>query len=286
LDQYTYGLNARTSLSLTPRLSWNVGGNLTSTYAQDANVLIGNGLVYQKVLTRIGTASTALSYDWSPRTQIRASVSALKVGFVNTQSLVGGTNLTTTFSLTHQINRSQKLGLDYAQTFSNGASGTIVALLGTWQATARNFTINANGGVHPYQVLGLSGYRFAPGGSIGVASKVGNRNTFGVSYEHTVEQAYGFSGARLSNRVNANFGVAVTRRLQLDANANYGTNVDPVDPNSRLDGTTAALQARYLIVQNLSVAGGYTVWQRRETPLPLITSNRATFTATYGLTWR
>jgi len=291
LNQLTYGLSSSASVKATPRLLWDVGGNFTSSYAQDINTLVSAGLIFPKVQTQVGTISTQVSYAMSPRDQLRVAVSGQKVNFTGQQNsltpLFGGENLTYRVNYGRLVGPGETLGVSWGQTFSNGITGDILGLLGTYQREFTNgITIYGSAGIRPYTLPGQSGYRFAPGGSAGITKRAGLRHTFGAGYERAVEQAYGFQGTHIADRFSATYAALLSSRLSADASAYYGLNTYPLDPSFRLEGRTVGGGVSYRIVHDLSASAAYTYWQRIERPTPAVTTFRATFTLTYGFSWR
>jgi hypothetical protein len=287
LNQFTYGLEVGVTYLISPRLSWRLGDAVTSAYAQDSRPLLDAGLVFPKVLTRVNVATSELTYDLSRTTQVRWRVGQQNVSF-NSPAFSAGSNLSTGVSLTRTVTQSQTVGVRIDQSFAtNGTTGDVGGLLGTWQLTGNSVTLAASMGIRPYTLPGHSGYLFAPGGSIGVTGRLPGPSALGLRYERAVEQAYGIStGTHLAHRVTATYVVTAGRRVTLDASANYGLNTYPLQPDLRLEGRTAAVGLRYLLVQNLSVGGQYTIWVRRDQSSAPVTTYRDTVSLLYGVSWR
>jgi hypothetical protein len=286
MNRFTYGLGASTSYALTRRLSWRASETLNSSYAEDSTLLTTAGLIFPRVVARTNVASSELTYLLTPRMELRGDVSHTRVSF-DGSDLSTGSSLSTKISLTRQITRNQAIGISMGNTMSSGITGDIQGLLGTWQATfGRSVTLNAAAGVRPYTLDGVSGKQFATGGSFGVSTRFGRGQTFAATYERAVEQAYGFGGTHLAHRFNANYGFAVGRRLMLDGTASYGLNTYPQIADYVMDGRTALVGVRYLLVSQLTVGASYGLWVRHETGEPSASTYRTSFSLSYGGAWR
>ena len=146
---------------------------------------------------------------------------------------------------TRQIKETQSIGVSFSTAYSDGNTGNVLGLFGTWEGRfGRGFTLNAAGGVRPYQLDGVSGYRFAPGISLGLGQRVARNHAFALTFEHTVEQAYGFDRTTIADRINANYEFTIGRRLSLSGGANYGSSTDPRVAGYRLDGLTGSVAMR------------------------------------------
>ena len=286
LNHFTYGFGSSASYQISRRLRWSASESISSGYAQDQRVLTDAGLLFPKVLTRVVTASTQFGYDITRKTHVDVAVSGQSVSFGG-PDLVGGSSLGVHLNVTRQIGRSQTVGISTGDTKSNGITGDIQGLLGTWSATiGRALTLAATAGVRPYTLPGQSGFLVAPGGSFNVNAHLPRGNTFGLTYERAVEQAYGFSGTHLAHRFGASYGLAATPGLHFDASANYGLNTYPLDPSFRLDGRTGNVGVKYAVRQNLAVSADYTAWARRSASEPPVTTYRVTSSLAYGFSWR
>jgi hypothetical protein len=189
-------------------------------------------------------------------------------------------------SIAKKVTSTQTVGISLGQTIATGTTGDIQGLLGTWQRTGNVITIIAEGGVRPYTQVGQSGFKVAPGGSIGVAAHLPGHNTIGLRYERAVEQAVFLQGTHLSNRVAASYELVAGRRLTLDASGFYGVNMYPYIPGYRLTGTSGTAGMRYVLVQNLAVVLNYTRWIREESSSAPFSSYRTTMSLAYGRAWR
>jgi hypothetical protein len=295
LNQFLYGVGAGTSYKVSRRMLWDVSDTLTSSYAQDATVLSDSGLLPPKLLTHVNTASSALRYDLSSTTQIRWLLSEQTVSFDSSQlasapaSQFGASStLTTGVNVGRQLSRSQTLGVteEYRRTNTFGETEITDALLVTWQdAVSKDITVTGTAGTSLYTQPGQSGFGSAPTGSIGFNAHLRHDDMLGLRYERFVEQALG-NLTHLSDQVWAAYVLSLSRRLKLDASANYGRGIFPLDPNHKRSGETATITARYVLTQDLTVALGYALAERFESPGPEVSDRRATMSLTYGLKWR
>jgi hypothetical protein len=282
LNQFFYGVGVGASYLVSPRVSFNVSENLTSSYAQDVTTLTDSGLLPPKVLTRANSASTALSYDLSPRTHIRWGLNDQNVS-VDSSQFAAASTLGTSINISRQLSRSQTVGVttDYQRITGAGESENI-GLLGTWQRPiGKSFTVNAAGGIRPYTLPGQSSFRTAPAGSLGITAHLRRSDTLGLSYDRSVEQGLG-NGTLLTQGVAASYGLSLGRRLTLAGSAGYRRGADPVDASHLLVGQNGSTSVRYVVTQNLTASINYSLYQITNSPNPNVSSRRAAVSLTYG----
>jgi hypothetical protein len=281
-NRLLYDVATGVSYEVTRRLHWTASETVASSYSEDSSVLATAGLVFPRVTTRTNVASTALSYELTPRMTFDTSVSQMSVYFPGS-NFSDGSSLGVKASISRHITQRQNIGISLGNTFSSGTTGDIQGLLGTWQySVGPGLTVNASAGIRPYTLFGVDGYQFAPGGSVGVSTTLSRNQTFAATYEHAVEQAYGFNRTHLAHRLNANYVVTIGRRLSLEGNGNYGLNTYPQIANYTLDGRTATAGVRYLLWRQLSLGAFYGLWVRKETGVPASSTYRTTFSLSYG----
>jgi hypothetical protein len=285
LNTLFYNVGAGGSYHLTRRLAWSLSGSRSTSYAQDTTVPVDAGLVFPKALTYIDAAATQLTYDLSARTHFTAGASGQSVSF-DTPALKGSSAISVGAVLSRQVTRSQTVGVSWGHTFSNGISGDIQGLLGTWQVAINNrLRANFTGGIRPYTLEG-QGYQITPGGSASLTAKIGQAGAATCGYERAVEQAYGFEGTHLADRVVAGYSTTVGRRLALNGTFNWGLNKYPEIPNSRLLGRNAATSARYFMTRTLTVGAGYSFWDNSYANGTTITNTRMEVSLIYAPSWR
>ena len=290
-DTFMYNANAGASYAFTRRLSVRASESWNNSYAEDSSVLRTAGLVLPRTLVTTSVASTDISYLLTSLSTIRAEVSHTRIAFKG--ALTSATSTMTRFSFARQVGRAQSVGVSLGNTFTSGTTGDIQGLLVTWQASVgRSLTLTAAGGVRPYTLYGVSGYKFAPGGSFGLTAQVSEGQAVSVGYERALEQAYGVVESlgggltHAAHRFNGNYGVTLGRRLALDVSANYGLNTYPQIANFQIYGRTVMLGARYLVARNLTVATNYGLWVRGETGAPSESTYRTGISLAYGYSWR
>ena len=284
-DSFNYGVGFGFGYMLTHRISWHAGESLSSVMSLDSAVLAGSGLASPNLQTRTNVLSTGISYQASPKVQVDVSASETSVGFPGGE-LSNGSSLTLQSRVTRTIGRDQLVGFSVGNTFSTGQTGDIQGILGLWQRTIGRWTLNASGGIRPYQLYGEPGTKFAPGGSFAVNKRLIRGQSFSGSYEYAVEQAFGFNRTHLANRFNAGYGQAVGRSVKLEAGLSYGINTYPQIPNYHLGGWTATLNGRYIVARQLSIGVNYGFWNTFETGQPQFNNYRAGIFVSYGGAFR
>jgi hypothetical protein len=266
---------------------WEVGDTLTSSYAQDTTVLRDSGLLPPKLLTRLNTASSALRYDLSPRSQIRWLLTEQDVSFVSSQFRAAST-FTTGVNVARQLSRSQTVGVteEYQRTATRGGTGVQDSLLGTWQRTiGKNATVTATGGIRLYTLYGGTGFHSAPGGSIAFTARLRHDDSLGLRYERLIEQALG-DATHFGDEVWAGYVLSLSNRLAIEASGNYDRGTFPLDPNHQRNAQTGTIATRFTLVRNLAVGVAYGLYTRVDTPTPAVSGYRATMSLIYGQTWR
>lgn len=284
----TYGVAGGLSHAMTRRLTWRLSGTVSQMDSQDTDILTTSGIVLaQRSLTRTQGASTDFAYQLSRRSQLNVSVSTSRVTFVDSE-LIPGTSMTTRVGYSKEFFRSQSIGISMGHSVST-MTGDIEGLMATWRARVGTvFAVNAAGGIRPYKLNEHSNsYSFAPGASFGLVARLGETQSVGFSYERAVEQAYGVGGTHLGDRYNANYTVAVGRRLTANLTGSYGKNYYPdrTDDYS-LGGRTFNGSLSYLLGRQLSLGASYGRWLRDETGFETTTTYRTMFTISYGGAWR
>jgi hypothetical protein len=289
LNQFTYGFVGSANYAITRRLSWTVGDSLSSNYARDIRVLTDAGLLLPTVITRSNSAATQLTYALTPKTGVRWKLAETNIGFSSRQ-FIGGANVTTSLGIERQMSRSQTLGVTHSfqRTFSNGEQSVIQSLLGTWQATAgKVVTLNATAGLRSYTLPGQRGYRFSPGGSLGLRARPSKSHTLGLTYERIIEQTFGLSNrTHLVHLVTANYGLSLGTRLAFELGGSYSRGTDPLLPNLRILGQLGTASIRYSATPKLGVVITSSAFGSTFDPFPTVKDYRTMMSLTYGTAWR
>ena len=288
LNQFTYGLLGGAHYTITRRLSLSAGDSLSSNYARDTRVLTDAGLILPTVITRSNSATTQFAYAVTPKTSVHWGLAEQNLGFTSLQ-LVGGANVTASSGIERQMSRSQTLGVTYAyqRTFSNGDVASIQSLLATWQGRAgKELTVTATGGIRPYTLPGVGGYRFSPGGSVGLSAHLSSGQTLGLNYERIIEQTFGLSNrTHLVNSVTANYGLSLSSHVTLDLGGNYSRGSYPLLPNLRILGQLGSASIRYSATPKLGVVITSSAFVSTIDPFRPVTDYRTMMSLTYGTMW-
>ena len=286
-NQFLYGVGVGGSYAVTRRVGWDVNDTLTSSYAQDLSAISDAGLLPPKLLTHFNTVSSGLRYDVSAITSVRWAVSEQTVSYASS-SYTGASTLTTSVNMARQLSRSQSVSFtgSYQQTVTSGTTATVLGLLGTWQrAIGKDSTLTATGGVQPYTLPGQSGFGIAPDISVSMNKRIRHSDTLGLRYNRTVEQGLG-NGTHLTQEVGGSYNLSLGSRIGLDMSGFYGHGTYPLDPSHVLIGRTANVGFRCVLVQNLALVVGSSIYVRTDTPTPPVTLLRTTMSLSYGQAFR
>jgi hypothetical protein len=287
LDTLSYDVGGGGSYDVTRRFRFSLNGTSSRNYAQDTTIFLEAGLVQPKTITRVTTVGSQFGYDISRSTQLMVSLGGETVSF-ESSPLRDTVTVTGRILLVRQLTRSQSIGISWGQTYSTvGLTSDIQGLLAVWRATLNpRFSVNASGGIRPYSLEGQSGYQITPGGSAGLIAHLGRNGVATLSYEHGVEQAYGFSGTHLTDRGIAGYTSAVGTRLSVHAAFDYGENWYPSEPDLRLLGRTISAGLQYRVARRFSVGADYGVWTRTNEAHVSSRNTRANVGASYDFSWR
>jgi hypothetical protein len=287
LNQLLYGVGVTTSFKVSPRVLWNVGDFLTSTYARDATALSDSRLLPPTLLTHLNTLSSGLTYDWSPTTQVRWTISEQGATFQSSR-LAGGSTTSTRLHVARQLSRSQQFGIagTYQRTLESGTIATIQGLLGTYQRTlGPNAVVGGTAGMSVYTTPGQKGVQTAPVLSVILDSRFRHGDTLRLRYDRLFETALGV-GTHLTQGVGATYSLTVGRRLLLTGGGDYTTGSYPFDPNHKLIGRTATVAAQYTLVHDLALAFSSAVFGRTDTPNPrTLKTQRTSMSLVYLKAW-
>jgi len=284
LDRLSYDFSAGASYALTRRLSLTASDMFANSYAQDSRLLIRAGQLFPRAITRTNAASGNLSYLLTRSTTIGGSVSSTNV-FFEDPSFVGGSGLSAQGTFSKQINERQALGVLGGYTVSDGSTGDIRSLMGTWQgAFGRTVRVSGMAGVRAYSLEGEGRQRYSPGGSFGITATVARYHAVGVNFESLVEQAFGYGGTYLTQRVSGSYAASIGP-LTLTSTASYSDNQYLDVEGLRRGGRNLAFDARYALASQLLLGADYEIWTRTETGSPALTTYRTGITVTYAFGW-
>jgi hypothetical protein len=288
VSAFTYGLGASASYEVTRRLSWTANDTLSSAYAQDTTLLTNAGLILPKIIVRTNSATNAFSYALSPKSRIVWGLSTTAIGFASPQ-FAGATNVGTNLNFSRQLGTSQTLGIsyDYQITNSSGVMGTVQALQGLWRRSiGQSMTIAVTGGVRPYTLPGLPGYRISPAVNASLSVPLGRVQSFVVSFDEGVETAIGGIGTHETQGIFATYTLKASGRLILDLSGNYVRGIYPQIPGRHLDGRLATADVSYRVMNNLGVVVGGGYYLRSDTPGTPTRAYRASLSMAYRTAWR
>jgi hypothetical protein len=287
LSTLMYNFSGGISYSLTRRLVLDASTTLSSSLAQDATVITDTGVVLPAVIVRTGSTAAALTYSLSPRTELSWTLSHTGVGFEST-IFRGGSTASTGVSLTRQLNRTHSLGVSgsYQRNFQDGGSANVQTYLGIWQATmGRQWTVFASGGLRPYTIPEEEGYRISPAATVGIRRLIREGQTIGVSYDYTIEQAFGLDRTHLVHTVGGNYEFTWARKYTVSFGGSYAYGIYPLLPDLKLIGELGQVTFAYQVRDDLSLAANVSAFSRAFRPEPAVSSYRAVVSLTYGRSW-
>ncbi len=287
LDGLRYDLGGTFSHALTRRLQWAGSGTVSSGLARDARPLTDTGVLLPSVTTRSSSASSAFSYALSRDSQIDWTLAETGVGFASS-TLNGGTSVTSTASWTTRVGRSQTIGAtqDYSRTFRENDATDIYGFLGTWALTTGQWTVYASGGLRPYTVPLLDGFRFSGAFAAGVTKPVRQNQTVGISYSHNVEQTFAVAApTRLLDTVSGNYSIALLTNLTASVSGTYTHGKSTLFPELKTNAQIAGATLDFRPFRHLSISGSATYYSRLEEPIARVTGTTTIVSANYVTSW-
>jgi hypothetical protein len=289
LNDFRYNVSGGFTHALTRRLTWSAASAVSSGLARDSELLTDTGSVLPTASALTSNSSSSFSYMLSRRSQVSWSFAQQGVGF-SSALFSGGSSVGSVLSFTRQMTSTQTIGVtqEYQRTFADDESASIYGLLGTWSATVGGgWSVNASLGVRPFTVPGESGYRMSTGVSAGLTKPVRPGQTFGVSYNQSVEQTFGLDhGNQPVQTVTATYGMALRRNLSSSFSGSYSRGTNPLTPDLATIGAVANVSLSYQVLPNLGLSIGSSVYSRTDEPAARVTSYRTFVSASYGTSWR
>jgi hypothetical protein len=209
--------------NLSPKAMISLNDTLESRWARDSTLLVDSGLYYDTVRTLTNRANGQLSLRATERTSGAVNIRHEYVNF-DSASLVDGTQIAATGTLSRRVAREQTLGASYVYS-SSSSSGTTRrtnhTVFGSWAgrfgeqwATAVSAgAVRAAGGQwRPYAAAELTGeFR---------------RTSLYARASHSVSQAYGFGRERETTILNAGLRQQLGRRLLASIGGGYDRSRD------------------------------------------------------------
>ncbi len=288
LNDFRYSASGSLTHLITRRLSWSGTGSISSGLARDSDVLNDSGLVLPSDTVRSSGASSSFNYALSSKSQLGWTVSQSGVGFTSVV-FQNGTTLTSTLSWTHNVGKSQSLGVtqDYSRMFSEAAPSTVYGVLGTWSiAAGGGWTAYAAAGVRPYSVPG-EGFRASLGLNAGVTKPVRPGQVVGITYSRSIEQSFGLSpGNNLVDNLSGNYSIALRSNLSASVSGILAIAKDPVQPDRFVTGQLGQASLSYRLLQNLALSGGASFYRRKDEIEGRVTSSSTYIGLSYVTTWR
>jgi hypothetical protein len=291
----TYGAALGWSYLASPRATWNVSGNLSSSYARDlttasvtapegTTTLDGVGLLPSRDIARYSAVSAGFSYDLSRQTRMRLALNEQNVALEST-GYRDTSSVYTDFSIGRQIARSQTIGVvaNYSRTLVGGSAQGIQGVSGTWgMPIGKRLNITAAGGVSGYVPPNESAIKLQPTASFGLSFNshlLLNNDTFAIALSRSVSQTLGF-GALLLQGFTASYSVSVNPRLTLGGAGSWDRATDALDQQV-LFGRSGSISAAYHLTRTLSLGLNYGIYVR-----PPDSNQVFSVSLSYGRSWR
>jgi hypothetical protein len=289
LSRPDYSANLTADRTLSQRASFRVTETFTESYSNQIRNLTDAGILLPTAKTRYNYAFGELTYRLGPRTRMVATVSHNWALF-DTQALTDGWTLSGSASLNWSPSPSNGFSLmgSYATSnYTNRKADILTAALGWTRTLGRRASMTLNGGVTSLSPRGAAGAsRTEPYGTFAL-TKATQRGQLGFTASHSVDQAYGYGSARVSDQANLNLTRTLTKKLSATMNANVGLSQDPYFSEKRFKTTQAGVEASYAPSPEIALAGRYSF--RRSDGLgsyPVYTSHLMGLSLSYGKSWR
>lgn len=207
--------------NLSPKATVSLNDSVESRWARDSTLLVDSGLYYDTVRTITNRASGQFSLRATERTTAAVDVRHEYVNF-DSDSLLDGTQIAATGSLSRRIAPEQTLGVSYSYA-SGSASGTARStnhtIFGSWAGTfGQQWGLAGSGGAirtasglwRPYAAAELTGDL--------------RRTSLYARASRSISQAYGFGRERESTILNAGLRQQLGRRLAASIGVGYDRN--------------------------------------------------------------
>jgi hypothetical protein len=288
LSVLTYTLGGGSTHQFTRRLSGSWGTNLSSGLAQDQAVITGSGVVLPSVQARTASTSLGLSYAVDPRTNLTWTFSHQGAGF-RSAAFQGGAQMGSNLNLSRQLSRTQSVGVEagIGRMFSDeGGASSVQTYVGTYSLeVGKHWSLFGRGGVRAYTLPGVDGYSFSPATAGGVNMVIADGQALTLSYDRSIEQAFGFNRTHIVQTVAGSYTVKLTRRLSADMGASYAYGTYPLIPDLKLIGDLANASLTCALFQGLSISFTSSLYGRQFTPDPMVWAFRAGVSVGYGTSW-
>ena len=287
LSELAYNVGGGVNYSLTKRLDWTFGSNVTSSLAQDAKIITDAGVLLPSVQATTGTVSTGLSYALNPRDTLSWSFSQQGVGFESTL-FRGGQSIGTTVNLMRQVTRDNSLGVEstYSRSFTGEGTTQVQSYTGVWRSSiGESWTFFAKGGIRPYTIPGQAGWAVSPAVSAGISRIVREGQSVNVTYDRTIEQAFGLDRTHLVQTGAVTYSFAFNRRISGDFGGSYAYGTYPLLPDLKLIGELANAALSYRLISNIGMSLSGSYYRRTFRPDPPVSSWTVSFGVVYGNNW-
>lgn len=277
---YGAGLTGRYRLSSRAQAS--VLGRLGRTYTRSSRELTEAGLLLPLSRARTVTSSGSLDLRLASTTSLASEIRYDDVRF-DSKTLVGGSQLRATSTLSHTLGGNDSLRLSYSyrsdflpqdtrqtHTVSTGWSGVL------WRRVSAGASLGVNL---------ARGESPSVGGSAHLVSRY-QGGAVHLSYERSIGQAFGFGRQRLFEVAAASLNHTLNRRLDLGAALSHSHSWDSSDPLFRLSTQSGTAGIGFALNRQFRLAVRYTLDRGESGTHAPVLSHQALLSVLYGVQWR
>lgn len=290
LNAFNYTVSGEGSLLLSPRVSVTLGQELVSSYRYSGPLVGDSTELLPLVLTRLSATRAGLSIQLSARTTLSAQGGYTYVSF-DSPSLTSGSVLLGGASLTRRISTRDSLTLSYEaqQSRTQGNTTALHTIDGGWSRVLKgSLTAQVSAGANYYLYLASTGvvgdWSYYAAASL---EKRLRRSSLAARYSHTISPAFGLGEDRVADSVGAVVNLALSRKLNLLADASYGRSRDPVFNDLLYDTQSAGAALEFRPTRRLTTRAGYSYRSRKdEVTAATLTSNEVFLSLSSGWQWR
>ena len=272
------------SRQLSPKVTFNLGGNYTYSHTDSLPVLIQGGLAYPLNRTQSFGGNAGLRWQFTPRTNLNLNFNYNEVDFI-TGTLVDTRWGSGGLSLGHRVGKGTTLSFNYNYQRTEQASGLFdsqYATVGWSQNLSRPLVLNISVGPNyyvPNDNTGQAQWFFY--GSVGLVG-TWRQARLNVLYTRSVTPAYGLGADTLSDIFSLSATVPFGRRVNLSVGGNHALAHDPQGLEYLYTTNDFSLDIKWQLARRLDLVFGSRVRRRVVTGSPDVWAPRGAIALAYG----